>query len=122
MKDFSPAKKILGIQLHRNRNIGTLFLIQEEYIKRVLDKFGMANSKIVQTPLAPHFRLSDQLCPKVEAEMYEMMNVPYASVVGCLMYAMVLTRLDLSYAVSVVSRYMSNLGKEHWRAVKWILI
>ncbi|KAH9649106.1 hypothetical protein KPL70_025861 [Citrus sinensis] len=121
MKDLSPAKKILGIQLHRNRNIRTLFLIQEEYIRRVLAKFRMANSKLVQTPLAPHFRLSDQLCPKAEAEMSEKMNVPYTSAVGCLMYAMVLTRPDLSYVVSVVRRYMANPGKEHWRAVKWIL-
>ena len=50
-----------------------------------------------------------------------MINIPYASAVGCLMCAMVLTRPDLSYAVSVVSRYMANPGKEHWRAVKWIL-
>ena len=122
IKDLGPAKKILGMQLHRNRNTGPLFLSQEEYIIRVLDKSGIANSKPVQTPLAPHFGLSEQLCPKVEDKVYEMMNIPYASAVGCLMYAMVLTRLDLSYTVSVVSRYMSNPGKEHWRAVKWILI
>ncbi|KAH9678917.1 hypothetical protein KPL71_025907 [Citrus sinensis] len=121
MKDLGPAKKILGIQLHRNEKTGTLFLSQEEYIRRVIDKFGMTNSKPVQTPLAPHFRLSDQLCPTTEAEMSEMINIPYASAVGCLMYAMVLTRPDLSYVVSVVSRYMANPGKEHWRAVKWIL-
>lgn len=28
---------------------------------------------------------------------------------------------DISQVVSVVSRYMSNPGKEHWQAVKWIL-
>ncbi|KAH9657437.1 hypothetical protein KPL70_023077 [Citrus sinensis] len=65
--------------------------------------------------------LSDQLCLKAETEISEMMNVPYASAVGCLMYAIVLTRPDLSYVVSVVSRYMANPGEEHWRAVKWIL-
>ena len=50
-----------------------------------------------------------------------MSNVPYSSVVGSLMYAMVCTRPDLSHAVSVVSRYMHNPGKDHWKAVKWIL-
>ena len=115
MKDLGPAKKILGMQLHRDRKAGTLFLSQEEYIRRVIDKFGMANSKPVQTPLAPHFRLSDQLCPKTEAEISEMMNIPYASVVGCLMYAMVLTRPGLSYVVSVVSRYMANLVRNTGR-------
>jgi hypothetical protein len=40
--------------------------------------------------------------------------------VGCLMYAMVCTRIDLAHAMSVVSKYMANPGKQHWDAVKWI--
>ena len=50
-----------------------------------------------------------------------MMKIPYASVVGSLMYAMVCTRPDIGYVVEVVSRFMSNPGKEHWNTVKWIL-
>ena len=38
-----------------------------------------------------------------------------------LMYAMVCIRLDIGHAVGVVNRYMSNLGKVHQEAVKWIL-
>lgn len=49
-----------------------------------------------------------------------MSKVPYVSVVGCLMYAMVCTRLDLAQVVSVVSKYMDNLGRQHWDAVKCI--
>lgn len=51
----------------------------------------------------------------------EMQNVPYASAVGSLMYAMVCTRLDIAHAVSTVSRFMSNPGRPHWEAVNWIL-
>ncbi|GJU40693.1 RNA-directed DNA polymerase, eukaryota [Tanacetum coccineum] len=40
--------------------------------------------------------------------------------VGSLMYAMVCTRPDLAHAVGVVSRFLSNPGKKHWEAVKWI--
>jgi hypothetical protein len=31
-----------------------------------------------------------------------------------------LLSLDLSYAMSLVSRYMANFGKEHWKVVQWI--
>ena len=31
------------------------------------------------------------------------------------------TRSDIAHAIGVVSRFMSNLGKEHWTTVKWIL-
>jgi hypothetical protein len=37
-----------------------------------------------------------------------------------LMYAIFCSRPDLSYAMSLVSRYMTNPGKEHWNVVKWI--
>jgi hypothetical protein len=50
-----------------------------------------------------------------------MSRVPYSSVVGSLMYAMVCTRPNIAHAVGVVSRYMNNPGKEHWEVVKWIL-
>ena len=49
-----------------------------------------------------------------------MSKVPYSSAVGSLMYVMVCSRIDLSYAMSLVSRYMSNPGKEYWKAVQWI--
>ncbi|KAL6334535.1 hypothetical protein AAG906_018034 [Vitis piasezkii] len=50
-----------------------------------------------------------------------MRRVPYASAVGSLMYAMVCTRPDIAYAVGVVSRFLSNPGRHHWEAVKWIM-
>ena len=50
-----------------------------------------------------------------------MEKVPYASVVGSLMYAMLCTRPDICYAVGIVSRYQLNPAPNHWVAVKYIL-
>jgi hypothetical protein len=47
-----------------------------------------------------------------------MSHVPYASVVGSLMYAMVYTRPDIAHAVGFLSKYMSKPRKEHWTIVK----
>lgn len=44
----------------------------------------------------------------------------YTSGVGKMMYAMICSRIDLTYAVSVVSRYMSNSGTYQWDALNWI--
>ena len=49
-----------------------------------------------------------------------MSKVPYASAVGCLMYAMVCTRPNLAQVVSTVSKFLSNPGQSHWDVVKWI--
>ena len=80
----------------------------------------MLDAKLVSTPLSAHFKLSSQSCPSSDEESKYMSKVSYANTVGCLMYLMVCTRPNISHAVSVVSRYMANLGKEHWNAVKWI--
>ena len=50
-----------------------------------------------------------------------MSRIPFASVVGSLMYAMLCTRPDICYAVGIVSRYQSDQGEEHWITVKHIL-
>lgn len=59
MKDLGPAKKILGMQPIRDRKSRSLFLTQEDYINKVLDKFEIRTAKPVQTPLPAHFRLSE---------------------------------------------------------------
>ncbi|KAH9786526.1 hypothetical protein KPL71_010287 [Citrus sinensis] len=115
MNDLGSVKRILGVDIRRNRSEGLVFLSQEKYLKKILETFDMEDSKPVQGPLAAHFKLCNLYCPKSEEERLEMTNIPYAKAVGCLMYAMVLTRPDISHAVSVVSRYMASPGKEHWK-------
>ena len=122
MKDLGEAKKILGMEIKRDRHSKKLYLSQKEYLKRVLKRFGMnKKTKSVSTPFAPHFKLSDVMSPNNEAEREYMSRVPYANAIGSLMYAMVCTRPDISHVVGVVSRYMHNPGKDHQQTVKWIL-
>ena len=121
MKDLGVAKQILGIEIQRDRRNGKLSFSQEKYVEKILERFGMNKVKPVNVPLASHFKLSSGLCPSSDEEKDYMSRVPYANAVGCLMYAMVCTRLDISHAIGVVSKYMENPGKEHWNALKWVL-
>ena len=50
-----------------------------------------------------------------------MENVPYASVVGSLMYAQTCTRPYMSFVVGMLGRYQSNPRLEHWKAAKKVL-
>jgi Reverse transcriptase (RNA-dependent DNA polymerase) len=119
MKDLGAVKQILGLKIERDRKNKLLKLCQKEYIAKVLRRFNMKNAKQVSTPLAGHFKnLSKLHCPKTKEEHKRMENVPYASAVSSLMYAMVCTKPDISHAVGVVSRYMSNPSSEHSNAVK----
>jgi hypothetical protein len=56
MKDLGAAKKILGVEIIRNRKSSMLYLSQRGYIEKVLCRFNMQDAKPVSTPLAPHFK------------------------------------------------------------------
>jgi hypothetical protein len=121
MKDLGAPKKILSMRITRDRKNHKLALSLGEYIENVLERFRMQNAKPVSTPLASHFKLTKEICPKTQEEIEYMSRVPYSSTIGSLMYVMVCTRPDIAHVVGVVRRYMNNTGKEHWEAVKWIL-
>lgn len=52
MKDMGAARKILGMEIRRERKSCRLFLSQKGYLEKVINRFGMKNSKSVATPLA----------------------------------------------------------------------
>jgi hypothetical protein len=62
MKDLGAAKKILGMEITRDRKVGLLFFSQHAYIEKVLQRFNMHDAKPVSTPIAPHFKLSAEQC------------------------------------------------------------
>jgi hypothetical protein len=78
----------------------------------------MKECKPVKVPIHVGVKLFVYQCPKTHEEEKDMSHVPYASVVGSLMYAMVCTRSDIAHAVGVLSMYMSKPGKENWTTVK----
>ncbi|GJV82254.1 retrovirus-related pol polyprotein from transposon TNT 1-94 [Tanacetum coccineum] len=121
MKELGEEKKILGMEIVRDRSRKMLRVSQSGYVSKILNNFRIDNGKSVKMPLGRHFKLSLKDCPVRDCDVERMSKVPYANVVGSLMYLMVCTRPYIAYAVSVVSRYLANPGKNHWEAVKWIL-
>ena len=69
-------------------------------------------------PVIQGVKLSQTQCPTT-AEDREKMK--YASAIGSIMYAMLCTRPDVCLAISLVGRYQSNPGVDHWTTVKNIL-
>ena len=80
----------------------------------------MQNSKKGFVPFKVGSSLSANQRSKTPTEIERMREIFYASAVGSLVYAMLCTRLDICFAVGMVSRYQSDPGEEHWRAVKHI--
>ncbi|KAG8501650.1 hypothetical protein CXB51_004779 [Gossypium anomalum] len=126
----SSIRALLGIvamhdleleQLDQQKDKGEIRKVKAQLSEEFADEKIWDQQRRYLYSLAAHFRLSSALSPQSDDEIEYMSHVPYSNAVGSLMYAMVCSRPDLSYAVSAVSRYMANPGKEHWKAVQWIL-
>ena len=78
---------------------------QTAYTDKVLTRFSMDNSKKGLLPFRHGFEFSKEQCPKTQEERSHMEGIPYASIMGSLMYAMLCTRPDICFAVGMVNRY-----------------
>lgn len=75
MKDLGAARKILGIDIIRDRVHGTLKLSQADYLKKVLKTYNMENAKSVNTPTESHFKLRAATEEDLKAGIYYVMNL-----------------------------------------------
>ena len=65
--------------------------------------------------------MSNKQSPKTGEQLKRMSDIPYASAVGSIQYDVQCTRPDVTYTLSVTSRYRACTGEAHWSAVKIIL-
>ena len=124
VKDLGEVKFLLGIevsQVSRDRQAGVIKLSQQAYIERLLEQFNLQDVKPASTPLSPGIRLTQDDCPTTDEGKADMANVPYASLIGALMYVAIGTRPDIAFAVGALSHFLSNPGRCHWSEVKHVL-
>jgi hypothetical protein len=112
MKDLGEADVILNIKL--NKNESEITLSQSHYVEKILSRFGFIDSKSSPTPYDP----SVILC-KNKNEPTDQLR--YSQIVGSLMYLASAIRPDISFAVSKLSRFMSNPGIDHWHALERVM-
>ena len=108
MKDMGLADLILGIKIIKRPD--GLVLSQSHYVDKILGKFNKDDNQLANTPFDTNIQLT-----KNHGECIS--QGEYARVIGSLMYLMSCTRPDIAFAVSKLSRYTSNPGVIHWKAI-----
>jgi hypothetical protein len=96
---------ILGIKIYRDRSKRLIRLSQDTYIDKVLKRFNMEEAKKGFLPMSHGIHLSKTQCPSTTDERECMRRILYALDIRSIMYAMICTRPNISYAQSVTSRY-----------------
>ena len=101
----------LGLQVHQTEE--GIFISQVKYVKEMLSKFKMEDSKPVSTPMTIGCKLSkDDKSLSVDHTLYR-------SMIGSLLY-LTATRPDILQAVCMVARFQANPRESHVAAVKRI--
>lgn len=119
MKDLGAATSVLGMNITRDWNDGTISIDQSRYITEVLERFGMQDSHPVTSPMDVNVKLSKSA--STDSDRLKTTAIPYQEAVGCLLYVAQVSRPDICFALSVVSRFNHNPAKIHWQAVKRIM-
>ena len=103
---------IMKIKLIKNES--GITLTQYHYVEKILSRFGFIDSKSSPTP----YDLSVTL-RKNKKETKDQLR--YSQIIGSLMYLASATRPDISFAVSNLSRFMSNTGTDNWHALERVM-
>jgi hypothetical protein len=85
-----------------------ILIDQTAYLNKVLQRFGMVNAKLAPTPLPGGYNPSENKGP-VDPELRSL----FQQVIGSLLYIMLGTRPDITYAVTKLSQFAANPSKEH---------
>ena len=117
--DMGPANWILKMKLVRDQDGGRITLDQTAYIDHMLQEFGMIDCNIYATPstLIDFTDPNHQRGEPLNAEQHAI----YRSMVGALLYAANVTRVDISYIVGLLARYVSYPTEQHMVAAKHVL-
>nr|GFB02119.1 hypothetical protein [Tanacetum cinerariifolium] len=98
MKDLGEASFILRIKIYRNRSKRLIGLGQNAYMDKILKRYKMDNSKCGHILMQERLNLNKTQGALTPEEVKCMKNVPYASVVGSIMYAVRCTGPDVAFA------------------------
>src|SRR3984885_12829257 len=101
----------LGLQIQQKE--GGIFLSQTKYLKQILKKYGLEDSKPVCTPMVTGCSLS------ANDESAAVHQPTYRSMIGSLLY-LTGTRPEIMHAVGIVGRFQANPKEMHLQAVKRI--
>jgi hypothetical protein len=111
MKDLGALSYILGMEITRDRGARTLEITQKAYIEKMLQRFKMEECKPVGTPAEGALSRNKEAGP----------NREFMSMVGSLLYAAMVTRPDIAYAVQALGRHLQGTTDEHFVAAKRVL-
>ena len=116
MSNIGPCSYYLGIKIIRDREKNTIYLSQQAYIQKLLNKLGFNNLNPTSTPMQENLELL------LNPENQSLDNIYYyQTIIGSLLYLSLGTRMDIMLATTKLVKFASNPSNNHLKALKQVL-
>ncbi|XP_070677529.1 uncharacterized mitochondrial protein AtMg00810-like [Malus domestica] len=118
MKDLGKTQYCVGLKIEHHSD--GILVHQTNYTHKVLCRFNEDKAK----PSSIHMVIrslnakQDPFRPNEDDEEILEPEVPYLSVIGALLYLAQCTRLNISFTVNLLARYINAPTCGHWTGVK----
>ncbi|KAG0153774.1 hypothetical protein PDIDSM_2429 [Penicillium digitatum] len=109
--DKGKLQRYLAINVHYAN--GIIHLSQADYVEKILVRFGLENCKPVVTPMDEKQALIPFEGTATKGQIHE-----YQTKIGTLIWLMVSTRPDISFAVIKLAKHAKNPSDVHFQALK----
>ena len=115
VQDLDKPDHLLGIKIMRDRDLGTIHILQPLFINTITCRFDITSGRVVSSPMDP----SMDLCMSTDTD--NAVDIPYASLIGSINYCTISMRPDITFATNKCTQFTSRPNLSHWEAAKQIV-
>ena len=115
IQDLGEPDRLLGIKITRDRDLGTIHISQPSFINTIACRFNIMSGRAITSPMDPSTDL------RTSTNTDEIIDVPYASLIGSINYCTISTRPDIAFATNKCAQFTSNPTLSHWEAARQIV-
>jgi hypothetical protein len=112
--DLGEIRWLLGFEIWRDRKNRTIGINQAAYLRNVAEKFCLGDAKPIHTPMEPGLVLTD-------TDDSNSTSAPYQEACGSVLWAAIVTRPDVQFAIGILAQHARNPKEIHWKALKRVI-
>jgi len=112
---------LLGFQISRDKAARTISINQTQFISDMVARFAPSGSPSHLTPADLRSSTTEADSAISPEDIHSMAAVPYRSLIGCLLWVLVISRPDIGPSLLHLCRFQNTPGPKHWQALLWLL-
>lgn len=116
IKEQGVLAFFLGIRVIRDRKAKTVTLVHDQYIEKIAARYGLADDSWTPSTPLPYKEFTPYTGQASKASIKA-----FQERIGSILYTAIMIRLDVAFAVSQLSKFLTNPSPDHMAAAVQVL-